>query len=379
MSKTTETSLVSPNQVTLFDLLPSTSSSEELPARRSPSLDSAKDSPTLAVALRWSLSDWRKHFAQGGSSGKTSPASCHKTTDGRLAPSSGRWATSGMGSPTECWTRSMPEWTATLTPSHSDDAVCSLSDVLEETHLVLPRYFLSQRACEGILRRAERRGKETADAAGGFDVCGTLSDGAHHGGGLNGQDAYTGRILPVASTYAKTHNPMSDTDAEGWSPQDHSPTITYWPRDRSDVGTDVAVVQHFDVYNHKMTGDVAGVVREQHGTNMNAVLQPAVVQAVAIDTYNGAIDGDVTHSIRTAGGSGQEGKPHVLHGMSVRRLTPTECERLQGFPDGWTAIPWKGKSASECPDGPRYKALGNSMAVNCMRWIGARIQAVEEA
>jgi hypothetical protein len=54
----------------------------------------------------------------------------------------------------------MPEWTATLTPCHSDDAVCSLSDVLEETHLVLPRYFLSQRACEGILRRAELRGKE---------------------------------------------------------------------------------------------------------------------------------------------------------------------------------------------------------------------------
>jgi DNA (cytosine-5)-methyltransferase 1 len=104
-----------------------------------------------------------------------------------------------------------------------------------------------------------------------------------------------------------------------------------------------------------------------------------VVQPVAIDTYNGAIDGDVTHSIRTAGGSGQEGKPHVLHGMSVRRLTPTECERLQGFPDGWTQIPWKGKPASECPDGPRYKALGNSMACNVMRWIGARIQAVEEA
>ena len=65
--------------------------------------------------------------------------------------------------------------------------------------------------------------------------------------------------------------------------------------------------------------------------------------------------------------------------MSVRRLTPTECERLQGFPDGWTQVAWKGKAASECPDGPRYKALGNSMAVNCMRWIGARIQAVEEA
>lgn len=61
----------------------------------------------------------------------------------------------------------------------------------------------------------------------------------------------------------------------------------------------------------------------------------------------------------------------------VRRLTPTECERLQGFPDGWTAIPWRGKPASECPDGPRYKALGNSMAVPVMRWIGERIEEAE--
>jgi len=57
-------------------------------------------------------------------------------------------------------------------------------------------------------------------------------------------------------------------------------------------------------------------------------------------------------------------------GMAVRRLTPTECERLQGCPDGYTNI-------REYPDGPRYKALGNSMAVPCMRWIGERIQAVD--
>jgi DNA (cytosine-5)-methyltransferase 1 len=59
--------------------------------------------------------------------------------------------------------------------------------------------------------------------------------------------------------------------------------------------------------------------------------------------------------------------------MAVRRLTPVECERLQGFPDNFTRIPWKKKPAEECPDGPRYKALGNSMAVPCMRWIGERI------
>ena len=61
---------------------------------------------------------------------------------------------------------------------------------------------------------------------------------------------------------------------------------------------------------------------------------------------------------------------------AVRRLTPVECERLQGFPDNWTAIPWRGKPAEECPDSHRYKAMGNSMAVPVMRWLGSRIDAV---
>jgi DNA (cytosine-5)-methyltransferase 1 len=60
--------------------------------------------------------------------------------------------------------------------------------------------------------------------------------------------------------------------------------------------------------------------------------------------------------------------------MAVRRLTPIECERLQGFPDGYTDIKPNGK---ETPDGHRYKALGNSMAVPVMRWIGERINSYE--
>jgi len=62
----------------------------------------------------------------------------------------------------------------------------------------------------------------------------------------------------------------------------------------------------------------------------------------------------------------------------VRRLTPIECERLQGFPDNYTQIPWRNKAPEDCPDGPRYKAMGNSMAVPVMHWIGKRIQMVEE-
>lgn len=63
--------------------------------------------------------------------------------------------------------------------------------------------------------------------------------------------------------------------------------------------------------------------------------------------------------------------------MAVRRLTPVECERLQGFPDNWTLIPWKGRPPEECPDGPRYKACGNSMAVPVMAWIGKQIANYE--
>lgn len=78
--------------------------------------------------------------------------------------------------------------------------------------------------------------------------------------------------------------------------------------------------------------------------------------------------GDKTGSLDTDGHS-----IAVSNGMHVRRLTPVECERLQGFPDGYTAISWRAKPADQCPDGPRYKALGNSWAVPVVRWIGERI------
>lgn len=87
------------------------------------------------------------------------------------------------------------------------------------------------------------------------------------------------------------------------------------------------------------------------------------------------ITGEITHTLKAEGFDGSEdgtgrGQPITNQGMQVRRLTPTECERLQGFPDGYTLVPVKGKPAA---DGPRYKALGNSMAVPCMRWIGEQI------
>jgi len=76
-------------------------------------------------------------------------------------------------------------------------------------------------------------------------------------------------------------------------------------------------------------------------------------------------------------GTGGGNTPMLATQMQVRRLTPRECERLQGMPDDHTRIPWRNKPAGECPDTPRYKAIGNSMAVPVMRWIGERIQMVD--
>jgi DNA (cytosine-5)-methyltransferase 1 len=70
------------------------------------------------------------------------------------------------------------------------------------------------------------------------------------------------------------------------------------------------------------------------------------------------------------------GQMHVATPFAVRRLTPRECERLQGFPDDFTRIPYRNKPADLCPDGPRYKALGNSWAVNVAEWVGERITEI---
>jgi DNA (cytosine-5)-methyltransferase 1 len=103
------------------------------------------------------------------------------------------------------------------------------------------------------------------------------------------------------------------------------------------------------------------------------------VQAVAFDMRGreGGAQFEGPHetaNIRAA--SGGSSKSYVAQEWAVRRLTPTECERLQGFPDNFTNVPWGKKETS--PDGPRYKALGNSMACNVMRWIGRRIEMVEK-
>ncbi len=137
--------------------------------------------------------------------------------------------------------------------------------------------------------------------------------------------------------------------------------------------------QNVDDYETWVEGDIANTINTFESTDIRAT--NTVVQPQAIDFRNQSVSDDVTMTLQSKsnGGYSLNYQPGILQPtMAIRRLTPTECERLQGFPDGWTKIPYRNKPEEVCPDGPRYKACGNSMAVPVMRWIGQRIQMVEQ-
>ncbi len=115
-------------------------------------------------------------------------------------------------------------------------------------------------------------------------------------------------------------------------------------------------------------GENAPTLRAMNGMKRpNASGQIAIAQTITSSWHksNGAVGGNNAGMINP-----------VIESIGVRRLTPLETERLQGLPDDYTKIPYRNKPADKCPDGPRYKAIGNSMAVPVIRWIGARIKAV---
>ena len=127
--------------------------------------------------------------------------------------------------------------------------------------------------------------------------------------------------------------------------------------------------------NSKASGStrkkIASDVEGRAGTNCVAIQGNLIGRDKGGPTGVGASTDGVMYTMTKADVHG------VTQAMTVRRLTVRECERLQAFPDDYTLIPWRKKAAGDCPDGPRYKALGNSMAVNCMEWIGERIASVE--
>ena len=214
--------------------------------------------------------------------------------------------------------------------------------------------------------QGKRQGEETtSDTATGsrirlWKTVGTLCADTHPGA-YAGQDAYTGRLIPVESISMYQHHPQDTRIKEE---PDTAQTVTArW----GTGGGNTPLVSHaYAVRTANTTANGIGVSEEL---------------AYTLDQAQGQA---VSHAFKIRGGCEGGGKgylgqdemaytistnqdQYLMQSMAVRRLTPVECERLQGFPDGWTDI------LPNTPDSPRYKAIGNSMAVPVMRWIGNRI------
>lgn len=133
--------------------------------------------------------------------------------------------------------------------------------------------------------------------------------------------------------------------------------------------------QTYIAFHNRQDPDISGDVTHPLGSRDNGM-------AVA---FQGCMTPELPQRVRVHGVGGscptlasEEGRGHgvptiLAPRLSVRRLLPEECEALQGFPKNFTRIPWRNKTPENCPDGNRYKCLGNSMAVNCMEWIGRQI------
>jgi DNA (cytosine-5)-methyltransferase 1 len=182
--------------------------------------------------------------------------------------------------------------------------------------------------------------------------------------------------IPMA--YRKSKRAQSKDDDESWVEDEITNTINLF--DQGDIRATQAILQPISIQ------DVRGIDKSQGGKGWNdngtsytldTHATQGIAQPIPIDTMNhiGRKDNHSFGDFEPGAPSFTLTKGHshaVATQMAVRRLTPVECERLQGFPDGYTNI------KENCPDGPRYKALGNSMAVPVMRWIGERIQIAEE-
>jgi DNA (cytosine-5)-methyltransferase 1 len=212
-------------------------------------------------------------------------------------------------------------------------------------------------------------------------ITGTLQANGKAAGSATQQDAECGMLMAVSVTGPISHA----LKAEGADASE----------DGTGRGTPIICFSAKD-YGADATYELSPTLRAggHSGSHANAGVMPAIAYPVALRGREGGataeLGGDVATALRASSGGGD--KPHVLT-SAVRRLTPRECERLQGFqwqcdstyPGAWldhagrwwspdyTAIPWRGKGADQCPDGPRYKVLGNSWAVPKFRWVGERI------
>jgi DNA (cytosine-5)-methyltransferase 1 len=216
------------------------------------------------------------------------------------------------------------------------------------------------------------------------DIVGTLSDGAHMGGGLNGQDAYTGRIMAVQGADVYSGSITGEIGC----------TVTTKTGVGDGSGPKVMSFAPSDLkrgFGQKPEIELSGTLKKEHNDQSpHVVTSQQGGEGVGVATYewhnqDSRIREQQQASTLSCNVGGKEGNL-VRENLTVRRLTPIECERLQGFPDNWTSEKmelilegneWKatGKVVKQA-DGPRYKAMGNAVTVNVAEWIGKQIGKV---
>ncbi len=193
-----------------------------------------------------------------------------------------------------------------------------------------------------------------------FVVSGTLQANGKAAGSATQQDAESGMLVVTG-----TQDPCTLTDqafALGRNSRQENAVLAFAENSRSEVrleGGDGELVGALSTGGGKPGQGLPCIAFQERGREGGRSLE---------------VGGDIAYALTAPGDGGRSQERNVLTGSAVRRLTPRECERLQGFPDDYTLIPYRGRVAGLCPDGPRYKAIGNSKAVPVVRWIGQRLQ-----
>jgi DNA (cytosine-5)-methyltransferase 1 len=263
---------------------------------------------------------------------------------------------------------------------------------------------------EGVRRDTPQSRKEGESSAAstdaGFDsgglqrTVGALCADTHPGA-YSGQDAYTGRLIPqiVGSIDCRIGAQRAQNAQAGHMlpmfydmKQHHNPqpsdTVQLTTSNCATVRGDTPLIQPIPIHDQatrhagkngdKTMGKGNGLGIGQPGEPMNTLTKGdrhAVAWSMNLMSPGRQIrEDDGVGALTQDAHRPTQGNEAVViqQAMAVRRLTPVECERLQGFPDNYSNIPWR--KAAESPDGPRYKALGNSWAVPVVAWIGQRIQ-----
>jgi DNA (cytosine-5)-methyltransferase 1 len=249
--------------------------------------------------------------------------------------------------------------------------------------------FFIQEQVAGTLRSTDG-GADVDHGMAGHLIAGTLQASGKAAGSATQQDAESGLLVvhgtqdpDVRHDQAHTlgRNSGQENAILAFSCKDHgadaghlAPTLRAINHagSHANAGGQVAVCITGDI-THTLKAE--GFDASEDGTGRGQPIVAAFAENTRAEIRYESGDGSVTGALSTGGGKPGQGTPTAQIGSSVRRLMPIECERLQGFPDNYTQIPWRGRPANLCPDGPRYKAIGNSKAVSVVRWLGLRIQA----